>query len=240
MRSLSRAWLMIFAVSAFGVVLTNCANPLGSGGGGAPIPTPTPTGSPTPTPGPCGTPDTTSSNVVYVGMEFDLTPDTVAPYKSVFGYAVSDNNGDLPAQAGLINIAAFGTSTPITTQNTIQFFNAEPTSTVHSAYGFAGGFPPGSFVFPSPIPSPMATTIASGVSWFTGRVPAQDATGNVCFSPEFKLTKGVYYFGDYDNYAHGFRDVLIVGTPAPGSRVLRHRNTSGLSLPLRNTARTTP
>lgn len=154
------------------------------------------------------------------------SPVTIQPYQTISGYGVSDANLDIPTQSGLINVTFPGpTSPPLTTQNVVQFFNGEAlgSTTLHSAYGFKQTGFPQSYKFPSPVPSPMATTIASNENWFTGLVATEDANGNECFSPEFKLTKGVYYFGDYNAYnSTNFRGIMIVGTPTPApSRMLR-------------------
>jgi hypothetical protein len=225
MMPFSRAWLGLCSVAALAVMLTNCANPLGSSGGGvAPSPSSTPTT--TPSPAPCGTMDPTNPNLVLVAMAGGISPNSVGSYPSVFGYGVSDSSFDIPTQSGLIDITAYQATTPLTTQNVVQFFNGEALSstTLHSAYGFKSSGFPNAYQFPVPVPSPMATTIASGVTWFTGRVATQDATGEPCFSPEFKLSQGTYYFGDYDAYnATGFRGILVVVTPAPGASFARHR-----------------
>jgi hypothetical protein len=220
MRALSRFWSLLFAASAAVAILANCSKlDLSSSGGGV-VPTPTPTGSPSPSPGPCATMDVNNANLVVVAMAGGISPITVAPYPSVFGYGVSDINLDVPSQSQLINITAFGGVAPITTQNTIQFFNAETlgSTTLHSAYGFKGNSFPSQYSFPSPAPSPKATTIANNIGWFTGRLATQDGLGDTCFSPEFTLTKGVYYFGDYDAYnSTNFRGILIVSTPGPAA-----------------------
>jgi len=219
----SRAWLTLATVALSTAFLTNCTKPEGASSGGGVIPTPSPTPTVTPSPGPCATMDANNPNLVVVAMAGAINFVQIKPYPTVFGYGVSDSELDIPTQSGLINVTTLGGSSPITTQNTIQFFNGEAlgSSTLHSAYGFTQKSFPANYTFPSPAPSPTATTIASNVNWFTGRVATQDSSGTPCFSPEFKLSAGTYYFGDIDAYnATRFRGILIVATPAP---LMTHR-----------------
>jgi hypothetical protein len=226
MHRFPHAWSLLVAASVAAAMLADCGG-LGSAtasGGNVPNPTPTPTSSPTSSPGPCATMDANNANLVVVAMSGGISPITVPSYPPVFGYGVSDVDLDVPSQSQLINITAFGGTVPITTQNTVQFFNAEAigSTTLHSAYGFKGNGFPTQFTFPSPAPSPTATTIANNVTWFTGLLATEDNVGDTCFSPEFTLTKGTYYFGDYNAYdSTNFRGVLIVSTPGPAS--MRHR-----------------
>jgi hypothetical protein len=215
-----RLWSLLLVAAGCAAMLADCGK-LDTAGGSNAIPTTSPSGSPSPSPGPCATMDAGNPNLVVVAMAGGISPVTVAPYPSQFGYGVSDTSLDIPSQAQTIDITAYGGSTPITTINTIQFFNAENpgSTTLHSAYGFKGDAFPGQYAFPSPAPSPTGTSIAPNVNWFTGRLATEDNLGDTCFSPEFKLSAGTYYFGDYDYYnSTNFRGVLVVATPGPAAR----------------------
>ena len=221
MRRFPRAWSLLVAASAAAALLADCQGLGSATASSVPNPTPTPTGSPTASPGPCATMDASNANLVVVAMAGGISPISVPAYPTVFGYGVSDVNLDVPSQSQLINITAFGGTTPITTQNSVQFFNAEApgSATLHSAYGFKGSGFPVQFAFPSPAPSPTSTTIANNVTWFTGQLATEDDVGDTCFSPEFSLSKGTYYFGDYASYnSTNFRGILVVSTPGPESR----------------------
>ena len=125
MHRFPRAWSLLVAASLAAALLADCQGLGSATASSVPNPTPTPTGSPTSSPGPCATMDANNANLVVVAMAGGISPITVPGYPTVFGYGVSDVNLDLPSQSQLINITAFGGTTPITTQNTVQFFNAE-------------------------------------------------------------------------------------------------------------------
>ena len=213
-------WTGLFAAAACGALLANCSNPYGSSGSGGFAPSPSPSPTVTPSPGPCGTMVPNNPNLILVAMAGGIAGTKPAGYPSIFGYGVSDTNLDVPAQSALINVTSDGGSTPITTQNVIQFFNGESfgSPTLHSAYGFGTSAFPNHYTFPSPAPSPTATTLSPTRTWFTGFVATEDQNGNPCFSPGFQLTAGTYYFGDYSAYnTNSVRGILIVVTPAPSS-----------------------
>lgn len=120
---------------------------------------------------------------------------------------VSGSDGKFPEQGTVISETPDGT--PLTSQNTLQFYNAEEAGStiLHSAYGFGKGFPNTPFSFPSPAPSPTGSAIAQA-NWFTGRIASPSDT--ICYSQTFTLATGTYYFGDYDLYnTIAFRDVVI-------------------------------
>jgi len=180
-------------------------------------PTPSATPSPTATPSGCATPDSQNPNVVYVGMTSALAVVDDPTYGLVGGYAVFDPSGsNQPVTASVLNQQTPG-GPPITSQNTIQFFNFEPNgaSIVHSAVGFTGsGFPKKPFAFPTPEASPTASAISNTAAWSTGLITVPQNT--LCFSQEFTLKPGIYYFGDYSYYnLTTFQDVLVVATPTP-------------------------
>lgn len=208
------SWVALIAAAS----LAACARlDLGAG------PVPTPTGAPTaqPSPGVCNTPDANNPNLVIVAMGSAISPVASPPYGAIGGYSVADlSTGEFPTQAMLINATLPAGGAAITSQNVIQFTNVENNGTTtinHSAVGFKGdAFPGTPYAFPSPAASPLGTTIASAASWSTGRV-APSVTQQ-CYSREFSLKPGTYFFGDYDFYNLGtFRDVLVVGTPRPQS-----------------------
>lgn len=177
-------------------------------------PTPTPTASPSPSA--CNTPST-GKNVVYVAMASAIGVVTDPQYGNIGGYGVVDTYGNPPSQASPISRNSDGT--PITSQNVIQFYNAEEAGSpvLHSAYGFTGGkgFPSQPYAFPSPVPSPTGSG-TSVTNWFTGQIASPVST--MCFSQTFTLKPGVYYFGDYDLYNKTtFRNVIVVGSGAERS-----------------------
>jgi hypothetical protein len=191
---------------------------LGSGNGTSPTPFPSVTTSPTtgPTPNACNTPSTIA-NTVIVAMGNLIGPVSIAPYGTINGYAVVENN-QFPLQATLINqwMTGSGVTQPITTKNVLQFVNVDTAGSVHSAVGFQGKeFPPTPYTFPTADVGPVGSTIGSKTAWSTGRVEAVGASVAQCYSQTFALTAaGNYYFGDYDYYnLSNVRDVLIVATP---------------------------
>jgi hypothetical protein len=181
-------------------------------GGSSPLPVPTATPTGAPSPSACN-PVSNDPATVIVAMAAGISSVNDPKYGTIYGYGVVDAYNEPPFQAASISKTSAGQ--PITPQNTLQFYNAEPggSPTLHSAYGFAAKFPSTPYRFPSPAPSPTGTSIGHA-NWFTGRIGAPaDA---ICYSQIFKLQTGVFYFGDYDYYnLQPYRDVLIVGTPSP-------------------------
>ena len=129
---------------------------------------------------------------------------TIALYKSVFGYGISDMNLDEPSQSQPIIVTPFEGSSQITTQDTVQFFNAESpgSTTLHSVYRFKGG----AFSIIS-----IAGTVAdcnndrqprSATTYraSAGALTQRAISGVTCFSPEFRLYTRIYDFGGYDYY----------------------------------------
>jgi hypothetical protein len=186
--------------------------------GGAPVinPTSTPTAiassTPTPSPAPCRTPDLTNANLVVIGMASGFAATTDPTYGNIAGYAVIDITGSSspPNTAMVIKQTTGGQL--ITPQNTIQFANLEPGASglVHSAVGFTGNsFPSKPYAFPAPMASPTASLISNSVAWSTGLITAPPQA--VCYSQEFSLSPGTYYFGDFNYYnITTFQDVLVV------------------------------
>lgn len=216
------AWLSLVTVALLGTALSACGK-LNLGGGG-PAPSTSPSLSPSPTPGVCQT-QSPNGNLVVVAMSSAISPTTAPTYGAVGGYvAVNLNTRQFPAQAAVISsyVNASGKTVPITSQNVLQFANAETlyTTVNHSAVGFNGEhFPVQPYAFPSAAPKPTASAISATTFWSTGRVAnAMASSASSCFSQVFTLKPGVYYFGDFDYYnvtTTTFRDVLVVGTPAP-------------------------
>lgn len=214
---LTRYWTAFAAVATFAA----CTK-LDLGGGNGPIPTPSasPTGSSTPSV--CGTPNA-GTNVVVVAMGNNIGPTTAPTYGPINGYAVVESGG-FPSQAMPINQwLNQGVVAPITSNNVIQFTNVDTAGSVHSAVGFKGGsFPRVPYTFPSAAASPTGAAVSTTTLWSTGRVAA--GVSEQCYSQTFTLSRGVYYFGDLDNYnLSNFRDVLIVGTPAPAEHRMHPR-----------------
>jgi hypothetical protein len=182
-----------------------------------PGPTPTSSSTTSPTPGVCGTP-AANSNLVVVAMGNNIGAVTVAKYGIINGYTVVEN-GSFSNKATVIDQwLNGGVLSPITSNNILQFTNVDTGGAQHSAVGFKGSaFPRIPYTFPSAAASPVATAVSTSTLWSTGRVNAP--TYQQCYSQAFTLTAGTYYFGDLDYYnLSNFRDVLIVGTPAPGAR----------------------
>jgi hypothetical protein len=216
--SMLKAWLMLTLFAS----IAACAK-LDLGGTGTPTPFPSVTTSPTtgPTPNACGT-MSPISNTVLVAMGNQIGPVSIAPYGTINGYAVVENN-QYPLQAALINewMTGSGMLQPITTKNVLQFVNVDSAGSVHSAVGFAGNeFPPTPYTFPTADASPIGSSISAKATWSTGRVGAPDVSVQ-CYSQTFTLNAGSYYFGDYDYYnLSNVRDVLIVATPSADVRTI--------------------
>lgn len=216
---LARWWLTIMTTAS----VVACTKLDLSGGGNGPIPTPTSSSTNSPAPGVCNTPNP-SASVVVVAMGNEIAPTSAPKYGAINGYAVVES-GSFPARAMLINQwLNQGVVSQITSQNVLQFANVDQAGSEHSAIGFKGNrFPPEPYTFPSAAASPVATAVSTGTLWSTGRVDAP--VYQQCYSQTFMLKPGVYYFGDLDYYnLSNFRDVLIVGTPAPN---VRHRHSNG-------------
>lgn len=213
-------WLALILVALFSAALSSCAklNLTPSGGGGGP--TPTASASTSPTPGVCATINP-SSNTVVVAMGSSIAAVGVPTYGPIGGYAVVNlNDGTIPSQATVIKqfVNTLGSPSPITSNNVLQFANVEGAyGPNHSAVGFKGeSFPSTPHVFASPLALPIGTAISNSTTWSTGRVAAPFGNYGSCLSKSFTLKQGIYYFGDFDFYnLTTFRDVLIVGTPAP-------------------------
>lgn len=214
-------WIVLVAAAS----LAACGK-LNLGGG----PTPTPSASPStqPSPGVCGTPDANNPNLVVVAMGSAISPVADPKYGTIGGYSVADlSTGEFPPQAMLVNVTLPTGGVGITPQNVVQFTNVENASSTtinHSAVGFKGdAFPGEPYAFAASAASPTGTAISNSTPWSTGRI-APSVTQQ-CYSREFTLKPGVYYFGDYDFYNLGtFRDVLVVGTPRP---LVIHKNILG-------------
>jgi len=199
-------WL---ALGVLGCALTvGCAK--GISGGGMPA-TPGPSSSPTALPSAaCNTVESSNPNLILIGIGSEVTIEVSSTYGQIAGYALFDGL-NIPDQAQVISTDYVGH--PITAANTVQFTNIElGTSTIyHSAVAFSGQkFPATPYTFPSPAASPASTVIGSGF-WSTGRIPPAQ-NGLLCFSQEFTLQAGTYYFGDLDYYntITSYRDVLVV------------------------------
>jgi hypothetical protein len=212
---LNRLWSILTAISA----CIACSK-LDLGGSNGASPTPSSSSSSTPAPSVCGTPNT-STNVVLVAIGNEIGPTSAPTYGPINGYAVVEN-GEFPGQAVLINQwLNSGNTAPITPKNVLQFTNVDSGGVLHSAVGFQGNsFPGVPYTFPSAAASPVATGVSTTNLWSTGRINAP--VSQQCYSQTFRLTPGIYYFGDLDYYnLSNFRDVLIVATSAPAST--RHR-----------------
>ena len=209
--TLRAIWVLFYAL-ALPTLVFGCERVGGAAVG--PTTGPTATSSPTtsPTPSACNTPDAANTKLVIVGMASGFVATTDPLYGNIAGYAVIDLTGASPSPiaATIIDKTVAGTS--ITSQNTVQFVNLEPSGStiLHSAVGFAGAaFPAKPFAFPSPLASPTASAVSTSAPWSTGLIAAP-ATMN-CFSQEFTLKPGTYYFGDLTYYnITTFQDVLVV------------------------------
>lgn len=213
MNAITRWWIAMAIVAGFAA----CSK-LDLGGGGT-IPTPTgfPTATPTagPTPGACGTPSS-DAETVLVAMSNLIGPIQASSYGTINGYAVVEN-GQYPGQTMVIDqwLNPAGNVVPITSNNLVQFVNVDTGGANHSAVGFKGtAFPPVPYTFPKAAASPTANAVSTTSLWSTGRVAPPVSA--FCYSQSFKLSAGVFYFGDLDYYnLSNFRDVLIVVTPTP-------------------------
>ncbi len=195
-------WIVLCVLSS--ALTFGCAK---QSGGVIPVVSPSP--SPTAVPSvACNTNESTNPNLILIGIGSEATTVT-SPYGQIAGYALFDGI-DIPGQAQVISKTYAGQ--PITTTNTVQFTNIElgAGTIFHSAVAFAGKFPPTPYVFPSPAASPVGTVIGNSF-WSTGRIPPAQS-GLLCFSQEFTLEPGTYYFGDLDYYntITSYRDVLVV------------------------------
>lgn len=209
-RTLRCAWLLL-AVCLLPVAFFGCekVGPISS------VPTSGPTATPTVSPTPSGTSCNTQStnpNAVIVGIASAFLPATDPTYGNIGGYAVIDPTGASPAPDTTTRIDKTVSGAQITAANTLQFVNLEvPGSTIiHSAVGFlSGNFPAKPYAFPQAAASPSATAITSVTQWSTGLLNSPPTTN--CFSQEFTLSPGTYYFGDLNYYnITTFQDVLIV------------------------------
>lgn len=213
-------WLALILVALSGATLSSCGklNLSPSGGGGGP--TPTSSASTSPTPGVCATLNP-ASNTVVVAMSSSIAAVGVPTFGPIGGYSVVNlNDGTFPQQATVIKqfVNANGSPSPITSNNVLQFANADSAyGPNHSAVGFKGdAFPGTPHVFASPLALPVGTAISNNTTWSTGRIAAPFGNYTSCLSKSLTLKQGTYFFGDLDFYnITTFRDVLIVGTPAP-------------------------
>jgi hypothetical protein len=220
-----RYWIFLAVAAA----LAACTKLDLGGDGSGPIPTPSSSASSSPTPGVCGTPNS-GANVVVVAMGNNVGPTSAPTYGPINGYAVVEN-GNFPSQAMLINQwVNQGVTQPITSSNVLQFTNVDDGGAEHSAVGFQGSaFPRVPYTFPSAAASPVASAVSRTTLWSTGRI--ESGVSAQCYSQTFTLSPGTYYFGDLDYYnLSNFRDVLIVGTPAP-DRIRRNPRGHGLVSP---------
>jgi hypothetical protein len=199
---------------AFGLVFGTLAMQGCEKVGGPPVqPTASPTATATssPAPGACQTPDTGNPNMVLVGIASGFAA-TTSTYGNIAGYAVVDPTGASPPPSSATVIDHTVSGVPIKSTNVIQFANLEPSSSglIHSAVGFAGNaFPAKPYAFPSPQPSQIGSAVSTTLAWSTGLLgtPAQD----ICYSREFTLSPGTYFFGDYNYYnITTFQGVLVV------------------------------
>jgi hypothetical protein len=191
-------------------LLAGCAK-YGSGTGA--IPSASPSAGPTIAPGSCNTNPSTNPNVVIVGIGSEVTEVTDPTYGQIAGYAVFDDT-DIPDLAQVISKTALGN--PITSSNTVQFTNIElgTDEIEHSAVAFSGhAFPAEPYTFSSNALNATNTVIGNTAQpfWSTGRIPPAQ-NGELCYSQEFTLEPGTYYFGDLDYYntVTSYRDVLVV------------------------------
>jgi hypothetical protein len=215
-------WLAMTGAALFAVLVSSCAK----GGGGGIVPTPTPSGSALPSPGACATENPNAGgNLVVIDIGNQILPTMDPNYGAINGYGVDDLEyvGGPPTYSMVLNqwtplAEATPTTSPITSNNIVQFTNVDAAADNHSAVAFpqASSFPSIPYTFPSAAASPSAnTTIGSG-TWSTGEIPSASLSGTYvqCFSQTFTLKPGTYYFGDYDDYNDALmRDVLVVGQP---------------------------
>lgn len=174
--------------------------------GGGPVTPPTGftfiPGSPTPTPsGNCQSLDSTHTTIL-VEVAPDINPTTVPTYGTIFAYAPAPPSG----------ITLTSAVVKATTADVVQFWNIS-NSGEYSAVGLgSSGFPPVHHTFPSGTQNPVGSVIGSN-TWSTGRLGINATTG--CFSQDFTLSAGTWYFGDFDYYnSSNNRDVMIVSGAA--------------------------
>lgn len=205
------AWIVLGAVAV--ALFAGCAKHGAADVGGV-LPTVAPTASPTALPSSaCNTNESTNPNLVLIGIGSEVTETDDTTYGQIAGYALFDGV-DVPDEAGVISKTLSGS--PITSANTVQFTNIElgTDEIYHSAVSFSGqSFPAIPYTFPSPAASPANTVIGNTTQpfWSTGLIPPAQS-GYLCFSQEFTLDPGTYYFGDleYYNSITSYRDVLVV------------------------------
>jgi len=174
-------------------------------------------GQPTPTPsGNCQSLDTTRTTII-VEVAPDINPTSVPTYGQIFGYAPAPPSG----------ITLVSAVVHASTADVVQFWNIS-NSGEYSAVGLgSSGFPPVHHTFPSGTQNPVSSVIGSG-TWSTGRLGVNSTSG--CFSQDFTLSAGTWYFGDYDFYnLTNNRDVMIVTGGAQPRRV----RTTSIILPAR-------
>ncbi len=195
-------WILLFVLAS--ALMAGCAHtpqyalpgpsPMGSH---QPSPTPLPSGSRSPS---CGAPLT--GTTAFVVMSVTATSATPSPYGLINSYVLANSDGTFGDVAQVINLRR---------SDIVQFANADnfgPTPIFHSAVGFlsATTFPAFPFTFPASTQTAIGSTISSA-QWSTGRVAP------TCYSQQFSLTPGTYYFGDFDYYnLSNMRDVIIVST----------------------------
>lgn len=197
---------VLFIALLFGsAALASCAHlPAGS----LPGPTPSPLDSSSPTPLPsgsaaCNTQATTTTVLVAMSSGISATPDP--RYGTINGYTILGSSGTVGTVATVI---------PAHRNDILQFVNAEAGSSpiFHSAVGFpSGAFPSVPYSFPVAAQKPVGTAISTAL-WSTGRVaPSPDGGITFCFSQQFTLQTGTFYFGDFDYYnLSNMRDVIVV------------------------------
>ncbi|HEY9084884.1 MAG TPA: hypothetical protein VIN40_02945 [Candidatus Tyrphobacter sp.] len=157
--------------------------------------------------------ESTNPNVVIIGIGSEVTEVADPTYGQIAGYALFEGT-NIPDLAQVIDKTALGGA--ITSSNTVQFTNIELGSDTieHSAVAFSGhAFPTEPYTFPSSAATQTNTIIGNPAQpfWSTGRIPPAQ-NGALCFSQEFTLQAGTYYFGDLDYYntVTSYRDVLVV------------------------------
>ncbi len=199
------ARLALVGVMIAGGIATGCAHLPASG---LPGPTPSPSESSTPTPLPSGSGSCTtqaSNTTVTIVMSAGVAATPDPRFGVISGYTTLSSTGTFS------NVATVITAHPT---DIVQFANIEAGATpiFHSAVGFPGAsFPPVPYTFPAAAQRPVGTAITSAL-WSTGRVaPSPDGGVSFCFSQQFTLQNGTWYFGDLDYYnLANMRDVIVV------------------------------
>jgi hypothetical protein len=199
----------VLALGALFAALGGCAHITYSSPPMTPTPTPTPTPSTAPSSAPCRSANPGAQIIA-------ITPQITATLDPAYGLI---NGYDLVQNYNVSNVAAVVALLPA---DTVQFFNndASTSDLRYSAVGIpqVTAFPnPLTFIFPVAAAQPIGAQINSGTSWSTGLLAGQ------CYSQVFTIAaKGTYYFGDYTYYSlANIRDVLLVSTSAPQSRIRR-------------------